>query len=559
MKKKGTKEQLSTVLITRPESEAGDRAQPARLVVIQGPELGTQFALEGDGFVIGRASDADIRLTAAGISRQHCELKRSKGGFLIKDLNSTNHTRVNESVVERASLADGDRIRLGQTVLKYIAADTPEAAYHARLLRDGQRDPDSGLHVIGHFQTQLQALIQQATDSPEGVHGGVLHIALDKPAELRELTGVAGTGKLLARLGERISRALGDDTLIARFGEFRVVALTRTESAEALAQQAEKLRAEIVARVLDLGEGEVAVTASIGVCPFSLRIGEANSMLIGAARSAEQAQAEGGNRCRFYEPRVAAGNSSDDLAVLALLTEALRKNTIQLLFQPAVSTGDESLAHYQLLPRLLTDDDELIPAARFVPVAEAQGKVRDLDLWMSVRALKILREHLGQNRQMRLFVSQAGASLGDRLRFETLTRDLEKPLTEQRLLVFEFRQADVLKRIKEARELMPRLRELGLGVSIAEVGDDVDPDLLLGHFSADYFKLTPRYARAIGRDAELTRRFEQLADQAHGAGARLIVPHVEDAETMGRLWASRADLLQGNFIQQPMQTPDFSL
>ncbi len=550
-----------TQVYTHVENGAPDGARgAARLVVIQGPELGRQFTLDADNIVIGRADDCDLRLTASGISRRHCRIERKDRQFTIEDLGSTNHTRINEVVTEREALNDGDSIRLGQTVLKFIGTDNPEAAWLEKMHNQASRDPDTGLFNRHHFLAHLEAAVTGANANPEESGGGVIYLNLDKSADIRDRIGMNGIDRLLGRIGKRMDQVLSEQDLAARLGEHSLIVLTPGLNAAVLDQVAEQLRQCISAEVFAMDGLELAVSASVGICPLSLRIGDADMLLVCAARAADQAQAAGGNRCKTYEPEVsAAGTGDDERTLLGLLREALKKNTLQTLFQPAVSTGDDQLTHYQLLPRLHTDDDQLITAADFIPVAERQGHVLELDRWMSVRALTVIREQLAHNRPIRLFISQSGASLADGERFESLAKNLEPAIAEQRRLVVEFRQADLNDHLKAARALLPRLRELGFGVSISGVGDETRPELLLTHFDLDYVKLTPRFAAGIGADPKVSEKFDHLAKTFQAVGTRIIIGQVEDAETMGRMWNCGADLLQGNFIQQPTQTPDFNL
>lgn len=550
-----------TQVFTRVELEASDTGQgTARLVVIQGPELGRQFTLKTDAVVVGRADDCDLRLSASGISRRHCRIESNGRQLWIEDLGSTNHTRINEVVVERQALTDGDRIRLGQTVLKFIGADNPEAAWLEKMHDEASLDPDTGLFNRHHFLAQLEAAVAGANANPEESGGGVVYLNLDESAAIRDRVGMSGIDQLLGRIGRRLDEVLRTEDMAARLGEHSLVVLAPGLDAAALDKLAEALRRCISDRVFALGRQEVAASASLGICPFSLRIGEADMLLVCAARAADQAQADGGNRCRTYQPEVSAASASDDdRSMLGLLREALKKNSLQTLFQPAVSTGAEALTHYQLLPRLLTDDDQLIPAAKFIPVAERHGRIVELDRWMNVRALTVIREQLARSRPIRLFISQSAATLTDGERFESLAKNLERGIVDERLLVIEFRQADLNDHLKAARSLLPRLRQLGLGISISGVGDETRPELLLNHFDIDYVKLTPRFAAGIGNDRQVSTQFDHLAEAFHGAGARIIIGQVEDAETMGRMWNSKVDLLQGNFIQRPTQTPDFTL
>jgi|GEM_PF-1109711 len=558
-----TKKSTSTIVdtATRVEQPPGGEGQfSACLVVIQGPEVGRQFLLDGKQHTLGRSSGASIRLSAPGISRLHCRIDRDDRGYRVEDLESTNRTRINEQVISSHELADQDRIRLGQTVLKFVGPDNPEAAYHKKVHEVSGQDRRTGLFSRRQILTDLAVAAESASASPEETGGGLLYVVLDGPTKWRDRIGMTGIDRLMESIGQRIFATLEDSHLVARFAEHSLVVLVKDVDAEALFDLGQQLRTAVGSEIFELDKRELAVTVSAGVCPFTLRITDADTMLVCAARAADQAQAAGGNRCQRYQARVSAARANDDdRDLLSLLREAVRKGTLQTLFQPAVSVTDDSVTHYQLLPRLLTDDDQLIPAARFVPVAEHHGEIAPVDRWMSVRALTVIREQLGQDNPMRIFISQSPASLADDARYESLGQGLEPPIANQRLLVFEFSQTAVMDDLKQARKLFPRLRELGFAVAISGVQREPGPAQIFGHLEIDYIKIHPEFARSISRDDVAAGMFEMMVEQIHEAGTRIIVPHVEDAETMGRLWSLGVDLLQGNFIQKPTQTPDFSL
>ena len=78
---------------------------------------GSTHALTPPGLVVGRGSEADLRIDDPGISREHAELRRSGGDVTVVDLGSTNGVVVDGDRVAQARLRDGARIQLGSTTL----------------------------------------------------------------------------------------------------------------------------------------------------------------------------------------------------------------------------------------------------------------------------------------------------------------------------------------------------------------------------------------------------------------------------------------------------------
>jgi pSer/pThr/pTyr-binding forkhead associated (FHA) protein len=94
---------------------AGHRV--AHVLVVDGP--GTKHVLEQGSNVLGRGTEADIRLPDTGVSRKHADVQLAGGVVTVEDLGSTNGTLVNGRRVGRQDLADGDVIRIGHSVLVY--------------------------------------------------------------------------------------------------------------------------------------------------------------------------------------------------------------------------------------------------------------------------------------------------------------------------------------------------------------------------------------------------------------------------------------------------------
>jgi pSer/pThr/pTyr-binding forkhead associated (FHA) protein len=90
-------------------------------VLCDGERALAEHLLDADETLIGRGHGCDLALPDDGASRQHAIVSwdAAAGAYAIEDLQSTNGTRVNGKRVRAAPLADGDRIQVGQTQLRF--------------------------------------------------------------------------------------------------------------------------------------------------------------------------------------------------------------------------------------------------------------------------------------------------------------------------------------------------------------------------------------------------------------------------------------------------------
>ena len=86
----------------------------AVLVVQRGMGQGASYLLVGDVVTAGREPDSDLFLDDVTVSRQHAELRRITGGWLLRDVGSLNGTYVNRQRIEEVALAPGDEVQIGK-------------------------------------------------------------------------------------------------------------------------------------------------------------------------------------------------------------------------------------------------------------------------------------------------------------------------------------------------------------------------------------------------------------------------------------------------------------
>src|SRR5215831_8145343 len=91
----------------------------AVLLAIAGPVKGTVFHLAAEEVTIGRLASSTLCVGDPSVSRQHCVILTEQDGRRICDLGSNNGTFVNGKRVDECALADGDKIRIGDTVFQF--------------------------------------------------------------------------------------------------------------------------------------------------------------------------------------------------------------------------------------------------------------------------------------------------------------------------------------------------------------------------------------------------------------------------------------------------------
>ena len=125
-----------------------------QMLVVQGKARGQYLRFPRGEFVFGRGPECHIRPNSDWVSRQHCLLRVTKEGALIRDLGSTNGTLINGArVVGERRLESGDQLQLGPLVLQVLfrEGEAPERPQTPEVLRS---DTIVGVEDTGEMEVK---------------------------------------------------------------------------------------------------------------------------------------------------------------------------------------------------------------------------------------------------------------------------------------------------------------------------------------------------------------------------------------------------------------------
>jgi diguanylate cyclase (GGDEF)-like protein len=272
----------------------------ASLVILQGAEIGRDFRLRRTGMVIGRSPGADIRIPDDLVSREHArvEFGWNSGGqrpsFVIQDLKSTNRTFVNSNPVERAELQDGDRIQIGETVLKFVLLDEVEAKYHEEVRNRISYDQLTGLLTRESLFLALDMEMKRCLRYRLPL--SVLMMDLDRFKSVNDTHGHLVGSQVLSGVGRVIRESIRTVDVSARYGGEEFLSYVAETTTAAALEVAERIRRAVESHVFSVDGRTVRLTISIGIagCPEH---GKNVKTLVGRADRALY-QAKGGGRNR---------------------------------------------------------------------------------------------------------------------------------------------------------------------------------------------------------------------------------------------------------------------
>jgi two-component system, cell cycle response regulator len=297
-------EKVTETWVTAPDRPVSISNRNACLVHIYptGAGMGTRYSLGESPLVIGRGSTCEILINDHSVSRRHARIQPGADGYYAVDLQSTNGTFVNDVPASMCRLKDGDYLRVGNCIYRFLMGGNVETEYHEEIYRLTIIDALTDIHNKRYFLEFLDRELARSAryDRPLSI----IMIDIDRFRAINEDMGHLGGDFTLRELAARIKGNIRREELFARYGgeEFAVV-MPDTDITQA-AQAAERLRSAVVA----LAEPhtlttENIATVSIGVaCTVPAPGSEADSLFEIADVELYRAKRSGRNRVRAALP-----------------------------------------------------------------------------------------------------------------------------------------------------------------------------------------------------------------------------------------------------------------
>jgi diguanylate cyclase (GGDEF)-like protein len=263
------------------------------LVVIRGNEIGTRRKLTNN-LVVGRAPDADLHLSDAGVSWHHARFEDRGGAWAVVDLQSTNGVSVNGERCTEALLRTHDRIALGRTVLRFEEQDALEASYDEQMERLLSIDDLSGLLLRRRFDREYALLLDAAKQ--KGAPLGLLVMDLDGVKTINDTYGHVYGAHVIGGAGHRIGEALRGRAIASRFGGDEFCAAIPGADTDACVKIGNELRSLIGDTPFEKDGLVLRVGVSIGVASFPEDASDGATLFLLADQAMYRAKQAGKHR-----------------------------------------------------------------------------------------------------------------------------------------------------------------------------------------------------------------------------------------------------------------------
>lgn len=389
-----------------------------------------------------------------------------------------------------------------------------------------------------------------------GEHPALLYIDLDRFKKVNDELGHEVGNDVLRQVAERIRQGLRAEDSVARLGgdEFAVLlpsVKTREDAMKVAAGIVRSLRAP-----LEVCQGPLVVTASVGVAVFPQGGLTGETLLRNADQAMYMVKQRGRNDHLSYSADLGA-RAGASLAMESDLRRAVGSGELIVHYQPEIEVATGQVAALEALARWQHPAHGLLGPDRFIALAEESGLIADLDRSVLASACSQARAWLDEGISFGVVAVNVSGHQIERPEFPELVAAI---LAESRLdpghLEVEVTENVAIGDDAAARSVIEELKQLGVRVAIDDFGTRYSILGRLRHYPVDKLKIDRLFIEEIRAGHGGAPIVSAMIAMARSLGLEVVAEGVETAEQLAFLARHDCDLAQGFHFTRPIPASD---
>ena len=389
----------------------------------------------------------------------------------------------------------------------------------------------------------------------------LLNIQVDRFNQLKEDLGIAKAEKIAHSLVMFIVQIFSHNLDCGRISENCFVIVLPETTEEKVLELANNITHQISQEVFDIDNETFSLTTSIGVTLLNENVPSVERALDRSKEAIEQLRgdSEVGNGVKFYVPDIHSDEVSKTEAVAITAKRLLGENGFSIRYQPIVALidGGSGKEYYEVILGVKKE----VPAEEvpedFINNLFKSDIAAEVDRWVISQALAALAEKLKTNPETQLFINISAQSFTDKDFLPWLKTTLEESQLPENSFIFQFREIDAVRHLKQAAAICEQMKQSQGQVSITNFGLAINPLKTLERVAADFVKVDRLIVEKLEKNEEGKLEFQKLMGGMTGTGVNVIVPFVEKATIIPVLWQQSVHYIQGHYIKNPTSEMDY--
>jgi len=397
---------------------------------------------------------------------------------------------------------------------------------------------------------RMHQAIQRAKRNRHKV--AVLMVDVDYFKRINDSLGHSAGDSLLDAIAKKLCSAVRQTDTVARMGGDEFVIVMPEFRDEKDAERCAEAIIQKVSTPTMLGNREVNVTVSVGLCIFPDCAHDADSLLKNADAALYEAKESGRNAFHVFNQTMVTA-TADKLEFEHDLRHALINGELSLNYQPQVSCVTGDVIGMEALLRWNHPRRGSIAPAQFIPLAEATGLIVPIGEWAIRTAChegKEMQDALG--RELVIAVNLSPRQFRQKNLASQVSLALRESGLPARSLEIEITEQTLMSNSATTNEALMQLRKLGVKVAIDDFGTGFSSFSYLLQYEVDRLKIDRSFVNRSADDPNAAAIVRAIISMAHGLNLKVVAEGVETNSQLSFLLRRRCDEAQGFYFGKPV-------
>ena len=438
-------------------------------------------------------------------------------------------------------------------LVRVVLAVRANAMLQAKLVASAQTDALTGLPnrslMLQHVDTALR------TAWRDGRQPTVLFIDVDRFKNINDSLGHAAGDDVLIAVAERLRVVLPTRCVVGRIAGDEFVVLDPHTAGPSEAMVLADRVLESFHEPLALRQGDVFVSASIGVSTYRPSVTNSADDLLRHADTAMYRAKESGRNCVAIFDESMLESVTQRLAVETALYRALERRELRLVHQPIIDIGLGEVVGFEALMRWDREDGSTISPAEFIPIAEETGTIVPIGSWALLEALTHLSEWIASGvcpRDATMAVNVSPRQLSDPNFVNVVSEALTRAHIPAKQLWLEVTEGVMISQPDQALVALTKLCELGVRVAIDDFGTGYSSLSLLQKFPIQRLKIDRTFINGVADNDDARALVRTIIAMCESMGLDMVAEGVESVRQLQTLGELRCAKAQGYLISHPV-------
>lgn len=394
---------------------------------------------------------------------------------------------------------------------------------------------------------------------------GIIYLSVDRFQRINDLLGkeqedilIKAFANQLIECTKNLKKGIESGIIRLENSEF-VVLLSKIDHKRAAVDFADFVLAQLKQPFI-INKHEIFLTASIGISYANSENLEVDLLLDQAKQAMKYAQQQGGNKHKSYTLALdmMVSVSPEDITLETDLHYALKRQQLELYYQPNVSLKTGHITSVEALIRWNHPQLGLITPNKFIPIAENTSMIEPIGEWVLQTACKQTKIwHQAGFDFLRIAVNLSSNQFKQIDLFHKLTQVLFNSNLEAKFLELELTEKIMVENIKANIQRLNLIKKLGISISLDDFGTGYCSLGYLQQFPFDILKIDRCFVNNIDRNSKNAVIAKSIIEMAHELNLKVVAEGLETEAELAFLTKHQCDEVQGYLLSRPLPAQEF--